>query len=67
MPEEKREHKENKTTKKLVLLKQRITIEATLWWTISPFTNSGLLFIAFFELQYHVCIPYVDTMGKNHG
>ena len=54
MPEKKREHKENKTTKKLVLLKQRITVEATLWWTICPFTNWGLLFIAFFELQYHV-------------
>jgi len=54
MPEKKREHKENKTTKKLVLLKQRITVEATLWWKICLFTNWGLLFIAFFELQYHV-------------
>ena len=35
----KREHKANKTTKKLVLLKQRITVEATLWRTICPFTN----------------------------
>ena len=32
MPEKKREHKENKTIKKLVLLKHRITVEATLWW-----------------------------------
>ena len=36
MPEKKREHKANKTTKKLVLLKQRITVESTLWWKICP-------------------------------
>ena len=34
-----REHKANKITKKLVLLKQGITIEATLWWTICHFTK----------------------------
>ena len=35
----KREHKANKTTKNFFLLKQRITLEATLWWTIYPFTK----------------------------
>ena len=66
MPEKKREHKENKTTKKLVLLKQRIIVEATLWRTICPFTKWGLLFIAFFEIQYHRWIPWANTMGRYH-
>ena len=33
------EHTTNKATKKLVLLKQRITVEATLWWKNCPFTK----------------------------
>ena len=66
----------------LLLLKQRIIVRATLWWTICPFTKCDLLLIAFFCYnimgKFHGCVntmgewvPWVDdthnTMGKFHG
>ena len=41
-----------------ILLKERITIEATLWWKMCPFTRLNLLLIAFFSY---------NTIGKFHG
>ena len=75
MLEKKREHKANKTTKKLVLLKLRITVEATLWWKNMYFYKVRL-FIYSLYLRcntiggYHGTIPWVDTtydtIDKSH-
>ena len=72
MPEKMREHKANKTTKKLVLLKQRITVEATLTWKFFSFYKVRLVMYSIFLSyntmgRYHRWIPWVDTMGQYYG
>ena len=63
MLEKKREHKANKTTKKLVLLKPRITVEATLWWKNMSFYKVRLVIYSLF-LRYNTTGVY---LGQYHG